>query len=112
MQTGKRYWIWFLVVIFLYLQYLLWFSHRGLFSVWHLKESIEQQKTLNSRLKECNRLLKEEIIYLRKNQQALEERARFELDMIKPGEIYIQIKDKNLSDHRNTEINEKCQFGQ
>jgi len=101
-----------LVFIFLYLQYLLWFSPRGLFSVWRLEEDIARQAEINSKLKECNHLLKEEILYLRKSKDALEERARFELDMIKPGEIYIQIEDSSVTTHRNKEINEKCQFGQ
>ncbi len=111
-MSRSRYWVWFLVLIFVYLQYLLWFSPRGLFNSWHLEELISKQEQQNTKLQECNTLLKNEILYLRKSRNALEERARFELDMIKPGEIYIQIEDSNKTAHRNLEINKKCQFGQ
>lgn len=94
------------------MQYLLWFSPRGLFNSWHLEDLISLQEQKNAKLQECNNLLKNEILYLRKSREALEERARFELDMVKPGEIYIQIEESSQTAHRNIEINKKCQFGQ
>ncbi|PCH65258.1 MAG: cell division protein FtsB [Gammaproteobacteria bacterium] len=80
-----------LTVILLLLQYRLWFSHDGLPSVLHLYRSAEVQRQDNAVLEERNQVLAAEVQDLKSGLDALEERARSELGMIKPGETFFQL---------------------
>ena len=80
-----------LIVLLLLLQYRLWFSHDGLPAVLHLKRSVEVQRSENAVLEERNKVLAAEVKDLKSGSEALEERARSELGMIKQGETFIQI---------------------
>ncbi len=80
-----------LIVLLLLLQYRLWFSHDGLPAVLHLDRSVEVQRAENKVLEERNKVLAAEVKDLKSGSEALEERARSELGMIKQGETFIQI---------------------
>jgi len=80
-----------LTVLLLLLQYRLWFSHDGLPSVLHLYRSVEIQRKDNAILEERNQVLTAEVHDLKSGLDALEERARSELGMIKSGETFFQI---------------------
>jgi len=80
-----------LTVILLLLQYRLWFSHDGLPSVLLLHRAVEVQKQDNAVLAERNQVLAAEVQDLKSGLDALEERARSELGMIKPGETFFQL---------------------
>jgi cell division protein FtsB len=108
----KKLWLIFLFVMLGYLQYRLWFSANGLLNYWRLQQMVEQQHKRNQKLEQCNHLLRDEIKYLRESTEALEERARYELDMIRPGEVYVQIGDEAEVSHRHAEIQDKCGSGQ
>ncbi len=86
-----------LIILILILQYDLWFGESSLISVWKLENSIGIQKTENQKLKERNSALAGEVIDLKKGKQAVEERARSELGMIKEGETFIQLVDPQQS---------------
>ena len=81
----------FLTVVLLLLQYRLWFSHDGLPSVMHLYRSVVLQEQRNIILEERNQVLAAEVQDLKSGLDAIEERARSELGMIKQGETFIQI---------------------
>ena len=49
------------------------------------------QRSLNLRLASRNEALRAEVLDLRAGKQALEERARYDLGMVKPGEIFVQV---------------------
>lgn len=89
----KRLIVAILVILLLILQYRLWFSDGGLVKMWQLSESLEQQKQENARLLERNRALEAEVIDLKQGLQAIEERARTELGMVKKDETYFQVID-------------------
>jgi len=80
-----------LTVLLLLLQYRLWFSHDGLPSVLHLHRAVEIQRQDNAILEERNQVLTAEVQDLKSGLDALEERARSELGMIKSGETFFQI---------------------
>jgi len=80
-----------LTVLLLLLQYRLWFSHDGLPSVLHLHRAVEVQRHDNAILEERNQVLTAEVQDLKSGLDALEERARSELGMIKSGETFFQI---------------------
>ncbi len=80
-----------LTVLLLLLQYRLWFSHDGLPAVLHLKRDVEIQRQDNAKLAERNKVLTAEVHDLKSGLDAVEERARSELGMIKEGETFFQI---------------------
>ena len=80
-----------LTVVLLLLQYRLWFSHDGLPSVMHLYRSVVLQEQRNLILEERNQVLAAEVQDLKSGLDAIEERARSELGMIKQDETFIQI---------------------
>jgi len=87
-----------LTVLLLLLQYRLWFSHDGLPSVLLLHRAVEIQRQDNAILEERNQVLTAEVQDLKSGLDALEERARSELGMIKSGETFFQIIDEPASE--------------
>ena len=82
-----------LATLFLVMQYQLWFSHGGLKDVMHWKHVIAEQAAKNHQLKEDNARLTADIHDLKSGHQAIEERARSELGMVKKGETFYQVVD-------------------
>jgi cell division protein FtsB len=80
-----------LAVIFVFLQYELWFSKNGVRAYIALKQGITHQKTQNTALDTQNQSLIYEINDLKKGHEAIEERARNNLGMIKQDETFYQI---------------------
>ena len=80
-----------LVVLLLVLQYKLWFGDGNMREVWRLQAAIEEQKKENETLRERNTALEAEVLDLKQGLEAIEERARNELGMIKKGETFYQI---------------------
>ena len=89
-----RIWIALLVSLFLILQYDLWVGDGSLATVWRLQQSIENQSKENKVLIHRNKALEAEVIDLKQGKDAIEERARSDLGMVKEGETYIQIVDE------------------
>ena len=97
-----------LIVVLLLLQYKLWFGDGNMREVWALREAIEQQKQENQQLMERNAALEAEVQDLKQGLEAIEERARSELGMIKKDETFFQIIEKkplpNASNTPNTQL--------
>ncbi len=77
--------------LLLLIQYPLWLGKGGWLRVWELDRQVQSQNGVNQRLAARNHALQAELEDLRAGKQALEERARYELGMVKPGEIFVQI---------------------
>ena len=73
------------------LQYRLWLGDNSLPEYFGLQKQIASQQESNDKLKARNQVLKEEIIDLRSGTEALEERARNELGLVKQGETFYRI---------------------
>lgn len=80
-----------LIVLFALLQYKLWFGDGNMREVWALRDAIELQKKENKQLAERNMALEAEVQDLKQGLEAVEERARSELGMIKKDETFFQI---------------------
>jgi len=80
-----------LLLLFLLLQYRLWFSEGSKAELTRLEAEIERQQLLNHGLRRRNRQLELEVLELQRGVEGLEERAREDLGMIKEGETYYQI---------------------
>ena len=78
-------------LLFLVLQYDLWLSDGSLATIWRLQQEIIAQESVNKIISERNEALVAEVKDLKKGGDAIEERARNELGMIKKGETYIQV---------------------
>ncbi len=80
-----------LAVLILLLQYPLWFGKGGWFKVWELSQEVEEQKHVNQQAQMRNAVMDAEVRDLKQGSDAIEERARSELGMIKHGELYFQV---------------------
>jgi cell division protein FtsB len=81
----------FLVVLLVYLQYRLWLGDGGLLDLWNIHIEVENQREENARLRERNEALNAEVLDLKQGLDAIEERAREDMGMIKQGETFYQI---------------------
>lgn len=78
-----------LIAVLAWLQYSLWLGKNGIHDYVRIKDEVAAQETVNTRLKLRNEQLFAEIDDLNDGQEALEERARTELGMIRPGNLFI-----------------------
>jgi len=80
-----------LLLLLVYLQYRLWFGDGSLQEVWQLHREVEAQREENLQLRERNDALDAEVLDLQQGLDAIEERAREDLGMVKQGETFYQI---------------------
>ena len=80
-----------LLLLLAILQYKLWFEPTGLNQYRQLKEAVTAQSTQNKQLQQRNQALAAEIKDLKHGREAIEERARHELGLVKNCETYYQI---------------------
>jgi cell division protein FtsB len=80
-----------LIVVFLVLQYRLWFGDGSLSEVVQLSAELEVQKKKLKLLEERNRKLEAQVLDLQNGFDAYEEKARNDLGMIKKGETFYQL---------------------
>lgn len=77
-----------LIAAMLFMQYKLWFAKGNVNDMINMQHSVNNQLKQNQMQKIKNQQLEEQIKDLKDNQQALEELARRQHGMIKPGEKY------------------------
>jgi cell division protein FtsB len=80
-----------LVLLLGWLQYRLWFGIGSVGEVTVLEAQVEHQRRENGGLHERNAALAAEVRDLKEGVAAVEERARSELGMIKPGEVFYRV---------------------
>jgi cell division protein FtsB len=73
------------------LQYPLWFGKGGWLRVRDLQQQVDAQKAVTAKLETRTRAFDAEVRDLKTGFDALEERARSELGMIRQDEIYFQL---------------------
>ncbi len=73
------------------LQYPLWLGEGGWLAVRQGAHKLQTQEILNQRLRERNETVQAEVSDLKQGREAIEERARSELGMIAPDEIFIRV---------------------
>lgn len=76
------------------LQYPLWLGKGGWLKVWEYDRQLQQQKEVTRKLEIRNAGLDAEVRDLKQGYDAIEERARFELGMIRQDETFMQIPEK------------------
>lgn len=80
-----------LTVGLVFIQQRLWLGEGGVFAYWGLSQQAQAMQEENERLAQRNEALTVEINDLKSGLALLEERARSELGMIKPGETFFHI---------------------
>ena len=76
------------------LQYPLWVGKGGWLKVWEYDRLLQQQKEVTRKLEIRNAGLDAEVRDLKQGYDAIEERARFELGMVRQDETFVQIPEK------------------
>jgi cell division protein FtsB len=72
-------------------QYPLWLGKGGWARVWDVDRQVQAQRKQNDALQARNDALAGEVRDLKQGLEAVEERARYELGMVRPDEVYFQI---------------------
>lgn len=80
-----------LIVLLVLLQYPLWIGKGSWLKVWDLNRQVEAQHQLNLQTQTRNAQLDAEVRDLKQGTEAIEERARSELGMIRRNEVFYQI---------------------
>jgi len=83
-----------LLALIAMLQYPLWLGKGGWLKVWEYDRQLQQQKEVTRKLEIRNAGLDAEVRDLKQGYDAIEERARFELGMVRQDETFVQIPEK------------------
>ncbi len=83
-----------LIALIALLQYPLWLGKGGWLKVWDVGRQLDEQKVVTRRLEMRNGGLDAEVRDLKQGYDAIEERARYELGMIKEGEVFVQLPER------------------
>ena len=86
-----------LAALLILIQFPLWLGKGGWLRVWDLDQQVFAVQRKNDELRARNGKLASEVQDLKEGTGAVEERARYELGMIKQDEIFVQILDPNTS---------------
>lgn len=82
------------------IQYPLWLGKGGWLRVWDMQRQVDVAHGQVAELKARNAKLASEVNDLKDGTDAVEERARYELGMLKKNEIFIQVLDAKPSTDR------------
>jgi cell division protein FtsB len=93
-----RYLATLLGALLVLIQYPLWYGKGGWLRVWELETELAEQRSVNEERRLRNAALAAEVSDLRAGTDAIEEVARARLGMVKPGEMFIHIREQNPAD--------------
>ncbi len=82
-----------LLIAIALLQYPLWLGKGSWLRVWEVDQKVRAQRETNQKLQSRNAVLDAEVRDLKQGLEAVEERARSELGMVRQDEIFFQILD-------------------
>ena len=83
-----------LLALLVLLQYPLWLGKGGWLKIWEYGRQLEAQKEETRQLEIRNAGLDAEVKDLKQGYDAIEERARYDLGMIRQDEVFVQIPEK------------------
>lgn len=83
-----------LAALILLIQYPLWLGKGGWLRVWDMDRQLQAQREINQKLEQRNAALDAEVRDLKNGYDAIEERARYELGLVKDGEVFVQVPQK------------------
>ena len=80
-----------LCALIVLIQYPLWLGKGGWLRAWQMDTEVSNQKARNAQLEARNAVLAAEVRDLKQGIEAIEERARYELGMVRDDEVFFQI---------------------
>ena len=80
-----------LIGLLVVVQAQLWLGRGSVGDVAQMQRKLDEQKANNAIAQQANERLSAEVRDLREGLETVEEKARGELGMVKPNEIYVQI---------------------
>ena len=80
-----------LVALIVLIQYPLWFGKGGWLRAAQIESDLQSQRGKNRELEARNAALAAEVRDLKQGTEAVEERARYELGMIRGDEVFYQV---------------------
>ena len=80
-----------LIVLLVIIHAQLWFGRGSVPNVTGLQRKVDQQKAANNQARLANDQLSSEVEDLKAGLGMVEEKARMELGMVKPNEIFVQV---------------------
>jgi len=83
-----------LSALILLIQVPLWLGKGGWLTAWRLESKLDTERAKNLQLEDRNAALAAEVRDLKQGTEAIEERARSELGMVKPDEVFFQIEER------------------
>ena len=83
-----------LAALIVLIQYPLWLGKGGWLRAWENERQVDVQQAKNRQLETRNASLGAEVRDLKTGTEAIEERARQELGMVRPDEVFYQFADK------------------
>lgn len=89
-----------LVILIIAMQYPLWLGKGGWLKVWEMNRQIAAQEETNRKLQARNAILDAEVRDLKQGVEAIEERARNELGMIKEDETFFHVLEDSVASSR------------
>jgi cell division protein FtsB len=81
-----------LVILLLIVHAQLWFGRGSVRDVAQMERKLEAQKAANAQAQQANERLASEVRDLKEGLDIVEEKARSELGMVKPNEIFVNTK--------------------
>lgn len=84
-----------LTVLIVLIQYPLWLGKGSWLRVWELSRQLDVVLLKEQELKARNAKLASEVQDLKEGTGAIEERARYELGLVRDSEIFVQVLDGN-----------------
>lgn len=98
--------LWLLALLLLLLgglQYRLWFAQGSLAEQHRLEVQLREQTEINRKLRERNAVVEREVMELQSGSSAIEQRAREQLGLIRKGEIFYLVVDKDSQGPKQAE---------
>ena len=93
-----------LALLFTALQYHLWFGEGSWPRAQAMREKFELQMSENEKLQQSNAVMEAEVLDLKTGLDAIEERARADLGLVRQGDMYFQIIQPEQSKGRPQEV--------
>jgi cell division protein FtsB len=82
-----------LAALIVLIQAPLWLGKGGWLRAWQVEGDLARQKGKNAQLEQRNAALAAEVRDLKQGTEAVEERARYELGMIRHDEVFFQVQE-------------------
>ncbi len=80
-----------LIALLLIVHAQLWFGRGSVGNVAALQQKLDDQKAANAQAQQANERLSSEVRDLKEGLEMVEEKARMELGMVKPNEIFVNV---------------------